>query len=81
MTKGQWQNIFAILEQSKSNYYEVSWEARKAVDDPAFRMEKFPSFTRQEMAFDSGIKKSRYNHIMNDIRALKEVRDYYLGEK
>ena len=44
-------------------------------------MEKFPTFTRQEMQIDSGIKQNRYIILMDDIRALKEVRDYYLGEK
>ncbi len=81
MTKGQWQNIFAILEESKNNYYEVSREAWRAVNDSAFRMERFPTFTRQEMQFDYGVKQRRYIILMDDIRALKEVRDYYLGEK
>tara|TARA_Y100000401_G_C8273765_1_gene199736 strand:+ start:163 stop:411 length:249 start_codon:yes stop_codon:yes gene_type:complete len=81
MRKGQWQNIFEILAEIKSGYYEVSREARRAVDDPAFRMEKFPTFTRQEMKLHYEVMWGRHERITEDIRALKEVRDYYLGEK
>ena len=81
MTKHQWEYILAILEESKSGYYEVSREARRAVDDPAFRMEKFPTFTRQEMKLHYEVMWGRHERITEDIRALKEVRDYYLGEK
>ena len=81
MTKHQWEYILAILEESKSGYYEVSREAWKAVDNPAFRMEKFPTFTRQEMQLLYEVRWGRYEKITENIRALKEVRDYYLGEK
>tara|TARA_Y100000356_G_scaffold30411_1_gene22209 strand:+ start:18 stop:263 length:246 start_codon:yes stop_codon:yes gene_type:complete len=81
VTKLQWENIFAILEASKSGYYEVAREARRAVDDPAFRMEKFPTFTRADMQRDRDIKGNRYNMIVKDILALKEVYNHYLGEK
>ena len=81
MTKHQWEYILAILEESKCGYREVSRQAWRAVDDPAFRMEKFPTFTRQEVLSHYEVKWARYEKITENIRALEEVRDYYLGEK
>ena len=81
MTKLQWENIFAALEQYKNDRYEIAWEAKKAIYDNALRHEKFPSFTRADMQEDYDRKSYRYNALVKDAAGLREVYNHYLGEK